>query len=301
VIKEKKMKEKLSGVFVPTITPFEDDQVQYGQLEENLKKINSTPITGHLALGSNGEYKSLTRDEQLKVLEVFIKNKGDKIVMAGTGCESTRETVQLSKQCQEIGADFVSVLTPSYFKKVINDDVLVSYYTEIADNVDIPVLIYNAPGFTGGGNISPKAVRKLAEHPNIVGMKDSSPAGLMGYLNATRDLEGFYVLAGSINFFLTGLIFGAVGGIISLANAIPEVCCRLYQLYTDGKMEEAIKLHMDLFQINGKVSGANAVAGVKSAAALCGYHAGDPRRPLIPLTSEQKEQMSQFFKEKGLV
>ncbi|MDZ7838215.1 MAG: dihydrodipicolinate synthase family protein [Actinomycetota bacterium] len=225
------MKEKLSGVFVPTITPFEDDQIQYDQLEENLKKLNSTPITGHLALGSNGEYKSLTRDEQLKVLEIFVKNKEDKIIMAGTGCESTRETVELSKQAQEIGADFVSVLTPSYFKKIIDDQVLIHYYTEIADNVDIPVLIYNAPGFTGGVTISPKAVRKLSDHPNIVGMKDSSKAGLMGYLSATRDVDDFYVLAGSMSFFLTGLIFGAVGGIISLANAIPQVCCQLYQLF----------------------------------------------------------------------
>ncbi|MCG9478880.1 MAG: dihydrodipicolinate synthase family protein [Actinomycetia bacterium] len=295
------MKEKLSGVFVPTITPFEDDKIQYEQLEENLKKLNSTPITGHLALGSNGEYKSLTRDEQLKVLEIFVKNKGDKIIMAGTGCESTRETVELSKQAQEIGADFVSVLTPSYFKKIINDQVLINYYTEIADNVDIPVLIYNAPGFTGGVTISPKAVRKLSDHPNIVGMKDSSKAGLMGYLSATRDVDDFYVLAGSMSFFLTGLIFGAVGGIISLANAIPQVCCQLYQLFIDGKLDQAKDLHMELFQINGRVSGANAVAGVKSAATICGYNGGDPRRPLIPLTEEQKQQMNKFFEQKGLI
>jgi len=295
------MKQRLSGVFVPTITPFVDDQIQYDKLEENLKKLNQTPITGHLALGSNGEYKSLTRDEQLKVLEVFVKNKGDKIIMAGTGCESTKETIELSRQAEKIGADFVSVLTPSYFKKIINDEVLVSYYTEIADSIGIPLLIYNAPGFTGGVAISPKAVRRLASHPNIAGMKDSSKAGLMGYLSATRDIDDFYVLAGSINFFFTGLLCGAVGGIISLANAIPQVCCKLYQLFTEGRIEQAKELHLDLFQINGKVSGANAVSGVKNAATLCGYYGGEPRRPLMPLTNEQKKEMADFFRKKGLI
>ncbi|MGM0365616.1 MAG: dihydrodipicolinate synthase family protein [Actinomycetota bacterium] len=295
------MKEKLSGVFVPTITPFKDDRIQYDRLEENLKKLNQTPITGHLALGSNGEFRSLTRKEQLKVLEIFIKNKGDKIIMAGTGCESTAETIELSRQAEKIGADFVSVLTPSYFKKIINDDVLVSYYTEIADSIGIPLLIYNAPGFTGGVAVSAKAVKKLASHPNIVGMKDSSKAGLMGYLSATRDMDDFYVLAGSVNFFFTGLLCGAIGGIISLANAIPEVCCKLYQMFLEDRIEEAKELHMDLFQINGKVSGANAVSGVKNAAALCGYYGGEPRRPLMPLTDEQKKEMADFFKRKGLV
>ena len=295
------MKEKLSGVFVPTITPFINDQIRYDKLEENLKKINKTPVTGHLALGSNGEYKSLTREEQLKVLEIFIKNKGDKTIMAGTGCESIKETIELSKEAARIGADFVSVLTPSYFKKIINDKVLINYYTEIADNINIPLLIYNAPGFTGGVTISAKAIKKLAAHPNIVGMKDSSKAGLMSYITATRDIEDFCVLAGSINFFFTGLICGAVGGILSLANAIPEVCCKLYNLYLEGKIEKAKELHLDLFQINGRVSGVNAVSGVKAAATICGYFGGEPRRPLIPLTNEQKQEMEKYFKDKGLI
>ncbi|MGM0367232.1 MAG: dihydrodipicolinate synthase family protein [Actinomycetota bacterium] len=295
------MKDKLSGVFVPTITPFEGDEVQYAKLEENLIKLNKSPISGHLALGSNGEYKSLTRDEQLKVLEVFVKNKGDKIIMAGTGCESTAETIQFSKEAERIGADFVSALTPSYFKKIINDEVLINYYTEVADNINIPLLIYNAPGFTGGVTISAKAVRKLARHPNIVGMKDSSKAGIMSYITATMDIDDFYVLAGSINFFFTGLVCGAVGGVLSLSNAIPNLCCKLYNLYLNGKIEEAKHLHLKLFQVNGKVSGANAVSGVKAAASICGYFGGEPRKPLIPLSPEEKKELKEYFKQEGLI
>ncbi len=295
------MKDKLSGVFVPTITPFVGDEVQYAKLEENLIKLNKSSITGHLALGSNGEYKSLTRDEQLKVLEVFVKNKGDKVIMAGTGCESTTETIQLSKEAERIGADFVSVLTPSYFKKIINDEVLINYYTEIADNINIPLLIYNAPGFTSGVTISAKAVRKLARHPNIVGMKDSSKAGIMGYITATMDIDDFYVLAGSINFFFTGLVCGAVGGVLSLSNAIPNLCCKLYNLYLNGKIEEAKRLHLKLFQVNGKVSGANAVSGVKAAASICGYFGGEPRKPLAALAPEEKKGLKEYFKQEGLI
>lgn len=295
------MKEKLSGVFVPTIIPFIDDEIQYRKLEKNLKKLNSTPICGHLALGSNGEYKSLSRKEQLKILEIFVENKGDKIIMAGTGCESTKETIKLSKEAKKIGADFVSVLTPSYFLKQINDNLLVDYYTEIAENINIPLLIYNAPGFAGGVKISPGAVRKLANHPNIVGMKDSSPAGLMGFISSTLDIDDFNILAGSINFFFTGLICGAVGGILSLANAFPDACCNLYRLYIDRKIEEAKKLNLKLFKINTQVSGRYGVSGVKAATSLAGLFGGEPRRPLKPLSVDQINEIRNLLMDEGLI
>ncbi len=295
------MKDKLSGVFVPTITPFINDEIQYDKLEQNLKELNKSAIRGHLALGSNGEYKSLTWDEKLEVLEIFVKNKGDKVIMAGTGCESTREAIMLSREAEKIGADFVSVLTPSYFKKIIDDEVLINYYTEIADNISLPLLIYNAPGFTGGVTVSRKAIRKLAGHPNILGMKDSSKAGIMGYITSTMDIEDFHVLAGSINFFFTGLVCGAVGGVLSLSNVIPELCCKLYDLYKEGKIEEAKDLHLKLFKINGKVSGTSAVCGVKAAATIFGYFGGEPRSPLMPLDSKKIGELRKYFKKEGLI
>lgn len=295
------IKEKLSGVFVPAITPFISEEIQFDKLEENLKKLNQTSIRGYLALGSNGENKSLTYDEKLKVLEIFIKNKGNKIVMAGTGCESTRETISFSKDAARIGADFVSVLTPSYFAKQIKDEILIDYYTEIAENVNVPVLIYNAPGFAGGVKVSPKVAGKLAAHPNIVGMKDSSAEGIMGFLGATRDIDNFHVIAGSANFFLTGLIYGATGGILSLANAFPDICCELYDRFIEGKMKEAIDLHFRVFKLNSRVSGGGGVSAVKVAATLAGFFGGEPRKPLKPLTAVQIEEMSKYFKEEGII
>lgn len=296
------IKEELSGVFIPAITPFaENEEVQYDKLGENIKKYNKTSIRGYLALGSNGENKSLTFEEKLKILEIFVKNKDDKVVMAGTGCESTKETIEFSLKAGEIGADFVSVLTPSYFAKQMKDEILIDYYTEIADNIKVPLLIYNAPGFAGGVKISPKAVSKLAEHKNIVGMKDSSTDGIMGYLAATRRIDEFCIIAGSANFFFTGLICGATGGILSLANSFPEKCCELYDAFKSGDMDKAIKLHFEIFALNSKVSGSGGVSAVKAATTIAGYNGGIPRRPLKPLPELQYEEMEKYFKEKGLI
>jgi 4-hydroxy-2-oxoglutarate aldolase len=295
------MKEKLSGVFVPTITPFINDEVQYDKLRQNLTKLNSTRIKGHLALGSNGEYKSLSFNEQLKVLEVFVENKGDKVIMAGTGCESTKDTIILSKEAKKIGADFVSVLTPSYFAKQMNDEILIGYYTEVAESIELPLLIYNAPGFAGGVKISPRAIAKLADHPNIVGMKDSSSDGIMGFLAATESIEDFSIIAGSVNFFFTGLVCGATGGILSLANAFPQICCDLYELFLDGDIKKALKLHFKLFNLNSRVSGSGGVSAVKAAVSLAGLFGGQPRRPLKPLAPEKIKQMEDFLREEGLI
>lgn len=295
------LKEKLNGVFVPAITPFINDEIQYDKLEKNITKLNQYSITGYLVLGSNGENKSLTIDEKFEILKLFIKNKGSKVVMAGTGCESTRETINLSIEAAKIGADFVSVLSPSYFAKQIKDEILIDYYSEIADSVNIPILIYNAPGFAGGVKISPRVVKILAEHPNIVGMKDSSTDGIMDFLSATRNIENFNVIAGSANFFLTGLICGASGGILSLANAFPDICCNLYNAFIENKIEEALKLHFKVFKLNSIVSGSGGVSAVKAAVTLAGFFGGDPRKPLKPLSGLQVNEMKNYLIEEGII
>lgn len=291
------IKEKLKGVFVPAITPFSNDEIQYKKLSENLKKINKTKVTGYLALGSNGEYKSLSRPEQMKVLEVFLENKEDKIIMAGTGCESTKETIEFSREAEKLGVDFVSVLTPSYFHKQIGDDILIDYYTEIAENISTPLLIYNAPGFAGGVTISTNAVKKLASHENIVGLKDSSPSGLIDFILATKNIENFSVLAGSINSFFIGLIFGATGGILSFSNAFPDICCKLYELYIENEIEDAKDLSLKLIKINNKISGKYGVSGVKTAVSLMGLFGGEPRRPLKPLNINQVDEIKLLLTE----
>jgi 4-hydroxy-2-oxoglutarate aldolase len=128
-------KKKLSGVFAPVVTPFDSDELALDDLRFNLKKLNETDIAGYLALGSNGEFRSLTDKEQIRILEVFAEEKGDKVVMVGTGCESTKQTIEKSKIVCEMGFDYVSVLSPCYFAKQIDGAVLKSHYERIADSI----------------------------------------------------------------------------------------------------------------------------------------------------------------------
>ena len=288
-------KEKLSGVFAPVVTPFQNNEIRYDWLADNLKKMNQTGIAGYLALGSNGELMSLSDDEQLKVLELFAANKGTKTMMVGAARESVKETVRFILNISGMGFDFVSVLPPHYFAKNVTDAVIEKYYLEVADQSPLPVLIYNAPGFASGVNIKPAVVARLARHKNIVGMKDSSPSGIVGFIAATRENPECSILAGSADFFYTALIYGGCGGIISAANYIPSLTQELYMAFVAQDMVRAKELHFQIFNINQAVSGKHGVAGVKAAMNSLGFHGGEPRSPLIPLNPEQVEPLVKMF------
>jgi len=294
-------KEKLSGVFAPVVTPFNSDAPALDDLRYNLKKLNETDLTGYLALGSNGEFKSLSDKEQIQVLEVFAEEKGDKVIMVGTGCESTRQTIEKSKLVSEMGFDYASVLTPSYFPKQIDGVALRDYYERIADSIDIPVLLYNAPGFTGGMRIPLQTIAELSRHPNIVGMKDSSPEGpgkLLARLDASED---FHVLAGSANFFYPCLHLGVPGGVISVANVLPAPCCELYRLFTQGRYDQAKVLAFRLSRLNDAISGAWGVAGVKAAMDMTGFKGGRTRHPLRAVTAEAAEKIRRQIADEGFI
>lgn len=294
-------KKKLSGVFAPVVTPFSSDELALDDLRFNLQKLNETELTGYLALGSNGEFRSLDDKEQIQVLEVFAEEKGDKVVMVGAGCESTKQTIEKSKLVCEMGFDYVSVLTPCYFAKKIDGDVLKSHYERIADSIDVPVLLYNAPGFTGGVRIPAQTIVELSRHPNIAGMKDSSPEGPAKLLARLNPDEDFHVLSGSANFFYPCLHLGIPGGVVSLANALPDPCCDLYRLFKQGKFDEAGMLHFKLSRLNQAVSGKWGVAGVKVAMDIMGFKGGQPRHPLRAVTKEAAEEIKQQIVNEGFI
>lgn len=295
-----KNKKKLSGVFAPVVTPFRSDEVALDDLRFNLKKLNQTKLAGYLALGSNGEFRSLTDKEQIQVFEVFAEEKGDKVVMVGTGCESTRETIEKSKIVSEMGFDYASVLTPCYFPKQINAAVLRRHYERIADSIEIPVMLYNAPGFTGI-RIPLQTILELAKHPNIAGMKDSSPEGPAKLLARLDPAEDFYVLAGSANFMYPCLHLGASGGVVSVANFIPCPCSFLYQLFTEGRFDEAKELHCRISRLNQSVSGVFGVAGVKAAMDVIGFRGGQPRWPLSALSANDAMEIKQRIVDDGFM
>jgi 4-hydroxy-2-oxoglutarate aldolase len=283
-------RENLEGVFAPVVTPFDDDRIRFDWLETNLEMLAESSLAGYLALGTNGESKSLTEDEKLEVVRTFVRLKGDKVLMVGTGCESNKETIELTNRVAGLGADFASVITPHYFASRMNDQTLIGFYQEVADSSDIPVLIYNIPKAASGVKISVNAAETLSSHPNILGMKDSGGASVFSFLAATADAE-FSVLAGSATYFLPAVAVGAAGGIVSLANCFPEICCQLHTEVVSGNMERARELHHRIVQANRAVSGAGGVAGVKAAMELAGFRGGDPRRPLLPIGSEQRQTM----------
>ena len=290
---------KVTGIFAPVTTPFVNDEVSLEQFEENIQKYAKTPLSGLFVLGSNGEAKSLTEGEKIQILEKAVAGKGDhQKIMAGTGYESTRQTIAFSRKAQEIGADLVSLVTPSYFKKSLTDEVMIKYFMDVADALDIPVFAYNAPGFTGM-TLSPKLIEKIARHPNIWGMKDTSPAGLAGYMEVCGD--DFDIFAGTVNTLFIGLSLGVSGGVVSLADAFPEPCCSLYEKFTSGDLAGARGLHSILFRLNQAVSGKSGVAGVKYAMELGGYHGGPPRLPLLPITDDDKVRIQTAVSKAGLV
>ena len=291
--------DKLSGVFAPIVTPFLEDEVDLHALRFNLRRAAKSALSGYLALGSNGENKSLTDDEQRQVLEVIAAERADKTVMVGCGCESSAQTIAKCKQAAELGFEFASVLTPSYFAKRMDGPTLAGFYRRVADESPLPVLLYNAPGFAGGIQIPFKTVVELSTHPNIMGIKDSSSAGPGAILSALDPKEDFRVLAGSVSFFYPSLHMGATGGIVSLADAMPDPCCELYRLFVAGQYAEAADMHQRLSRLNRSVSGTGGVAGVKGAMDVCGYRGGSPRHPLTPLDDAGREAIRRAILAEG--
>ncbi len=283
------MSKLCTGVFSPITTTFNPDgSLNLEALKENVLKYARTPLAGYLALGSNGENKSLTWDEKIEVARVIIENKApEQIVMAGSIFESTAETISFAKEMEKLGADYITLLSPCYFKSMMKDEVLIKYFTDVASAVDTPCMLYNAPQFCGGIALSVNVINECAKHPNIVGIKDSS-SGNMEKI-ALSAPEGFQVLSGSINTFLSCLLNGGIGGIISLANSTPEVVCRLYDYFMDGRYEKAAALNRELIKANLSISGKYGVAGVKYAMDKNGYFGGAPRLPLLPISEDGKK------------
>ena len=279
-------KKELSGVLAPMVTPFRDDRVLFDGLIDNVEKMNGTSLAGYFVLGTNGEYKSLSVAERFEVLRTVVKSRAkDKVVMAGMGFESTKETIDMTLRAAEEGADMVSLLMPHFFAKKMTPEVLAGYITAVADASPLPVLLYNNPSVAAGVTIKADLIDLVKNHPNVIGIKDSSSETYRQNLEAAKGK--MCVLAGSADYFLDLLRLGGTGGVLSLANVFPDACTKLYTLFREGKTQESEELNVSLIGLNKEVSGSFGVAGVKAAMDLCGLCGGVPRRPLLPLTNEQ--------------
>ena len=290
----------LTGVFAPMVTPFQDDSIMFDGLVANVEKMNATGLRGYFVLGTNGEFKSLSIEERFQVLAIVIKHRAPgKIVMAGCAAESTKETIELVKRAADTGADMASILMPSFFPKKMTIDVMERFAIEIADHASIPIVLYNNPSVAAGVTIKYDLVERLAKHPNIVGVKDSSKETYKENLKAAS--PSFRVLAGSAGYFLELMKNGGSGGVLSLANVFPFECVKLYDDIIAGLGVEAEELSRKLIDLNTKVSGSYGVAGVKAAMEMAGFSGGVPRRPLACLSPAEKESLRVDLENSGFL
>jgi 4-hydroxy-2-oxoglutarate aldolase len=282
------MNKSLTGIVAPLTTPFEDEEICLDSFAKNLEKYAATNLAGYLVLGSNGENKSLSDQEKKLVIQAAVNHvPAHQAVIVGIAEESTRIAIRQVEQAAELGADYVSLFTPSYFRSRLTDVAFVRHFLSIADKSPLPVLLYNAPKFTGV-TLTPRVIAEVSKHSNIVGMKDTS-ASTVQYLEACA--QGFQVLAGSLEILLPALLLGASGGVVSLANAFPTICCTLFDLVQAGNLEEARPLFMKLYRLNRSISGSYSIAGVKYAMDVAGYYGGPPRLPILPLNQDEKENI----------
>ena len=290
------MPKSLEGIFAPVCTPFDaKGKLLPEHLAENVQKYARTGLRGYLVLGSNGENKSLTNSEKEKVLKTVIENRcGDQTVMAGSIFESTSETIDFALMAQEAGADYITLLPPSYFKSAMKDPVLVKYFTDVASALKIPCLLYKASQFSGGVDLSAGLIKECAKHPNIAGIKDSSSSGIEKVIKAAP--PNFRVLSGSANTFFMAMMSGAVGGVLSIANYLPDKAVELYKYITAGDLQKAIKLDRLIVSGNMEISGTHGVAGVKCAMDSCAYRGGFPRLPLLPVPAEGINSIQESLK-----
>jgi 4-hydroxy-2-oxoglutarate aldolase len=287
----------LSGIYPPIATPFKNDEVDYAGLTHNVRRWMATGVRGLLALGSNGEAAYVDEDESERVVATVRDGvPRDRVLLAGTGRQSTRATIEATQRAARAGADAVLVLTPYFLKSQMTPDVFVEHFRAVADASPVPVLLYNNTSVTSV-NMPPDTVAALSAHPNIVGLKDSN--GDVGQVAATiaRVPAAFTLLVGSAATLFPSMMVGAAGGILGVANIVPDVCVKLYDLVRAGKHDEARLLQRRLTPLAQAVAGGYSIPGLKVVMEIAGYVGGDVRRPLRPAKPEAREVLHRLYDE----
>ncbi|XP_067393199.1 4-hydroxy-2-oxoglutarate aldolase, mitochondrial [Emydura macquarii macquarii] len=291
----------LRGIFPPLATPFTARaEVDYGRLEKNLHRYAGIPFRGFVVQGSTGECPYLTPQERLAVLSrVRQAVPRDRLLLAGSGCESTQGTVAMTASVAEAGADAALVVTPCYYRGAMTSAALIHHYSQVAEASPVPVVLYSVPANTGL-ELPLEAVLTLAQHPNIVGLKDSggdiTRLGLIVHRTRTED---FQVLVGSAGFLLAGYAVGACGGVCALANVLGAPLCQLERLCHEGRWQEARDLQLRLIEPNAAVTRKLGIPALKQAMDWFGYHGGPCRAPLRPLSEAEVQELRRDFSANG--
>jgi 4-hydroxy-2-oxoglutarate aldolase len=291
----------LHGIFPPITTPFSAGKVAYDQLASNVEKWNRTGLKGYVVLGSNGEYVYLSEEEKRTVVDTVVQAAAEEmLIIAGTGCESTAETLRLTEDCAKLGAHAALVVTPHYYGGRMKEAALLKHFSELAAHSPIPILIYNVPKFTHI-NTAADFVARLSEHPNIIGIKDSSGnvIQLGEMLNGVA--KGFNVMVGTAGVLFSALTIGCVGGVCALANVAPEACVKIFDLVKAGNLEGARHLQLKMIPVNQAVTATYGVPGLKAAMDMVGYFGGEPRLPLLPSGKQERADIKKILMKADLL
>lgn len=281
---------QVSGVFPPIITPFtSDDALDTRALRDNTRRWMGTRLAGIVTLGTNGESAYVDDDEADRIVAVVREEvPRQKLLIAGTGRDSTRATIAATARAAKAGADAVLVRAPSFFKSQMTAAAFVRHYRAVADASPVPVLLYNFPaGF--GVDVPASAIAELASHPNILGIKQSG--GDLGKIAEDAAMarsigKPFVVMCGAAPILHAAILAGAVGGILAVACVVPDLCVELYDLARAGRHDEASDLQRRLTPLAKSVTSVFGVPGLKAALDLAGYAGGTPRSPLAPAPRE---------------
>lgn len=286
----------LSGIFPALTTPYrEDGSVSIEHFKANLARYNQTGVAGYVVLGSTGESVLLNSAESESLLVAAMEAAAPgKLPIAGTGAESTAETIARTKRAAALGYKIALVKTPYYYKPAYKPETYLRHYRAVADASPIPILLYSVPVFTGVSLETPEIVA-LADHPNIIGMKDSS-----GVIQRIVEVVGqapkeFQMLTGAAGVLHPAFVSGAKGAILALASPLPEKCVELFNLWKRGQHAEAQSLQQQLAAATKTIVSEASIAGVKYAMDLRGFHGGLPRLPILPLAEEKKRQIAQVL------
>ena len=294
-------KINFQGIFPPIPTPFINGNIAYDELAANIEKWSKAGLKGLVAMGSNGEYIYLSAEEKRKFVEKVVEITPDHmLVIAGTGCESTQETIELTRDCAARGVHAALVVTPHYYGGRMNEAAMHAYFTAVADQTPIPIILYNVPKFTHI-NMTAGLVAQLSRHPNIIGIKDSTGNVIQLGEIANHVDAGFNLLVGTAGALFGALALGCVGGVLALANVAPQICVQIYRLVQDGKFEEAKRLQLKMIPVNQAVTAIYGVPGLKAAMDMLGYFGGDPRPPLLPSSEKEKSEIREILRRADLL
>ena len=276
------LEQNLRGVLLPITTPFDSDVVDKMALRSNIDRWATTGITGYVVLGSTGERVHLDEREYLEVIETTRAIVSDSMAfIVGAGQQSTAGTIKEVAKAAAAGADAVLVITPHFYRSAISQESLVTYYRSVADAAPVPLLLYSMPALTGI-KIEPETVARLSEHPNIIGVKDSSN-DVAGFSETVRLCpSAFAVMTGNGTIFLDALQAGATGAILAVGCVVPEMCVEIFRAVQASDLERASILQSKLTPLAAAVTTRFGIGGLKAALDLAGYRGGDVRAPLQP-------------------